>query len=314
MSNINNRKENENIAPKGSTTRSLVSFLTTTCFSRINSKNINKLENYKDKVKEMLTMEEKQHRGEKERYDYLRQIVDSFFDYIRDEKTIQKIQEGKLNKSDLEDNFLEDILKVPKRKYDMSHLYNSHLIATQKENSDLKKAKIFLRNNVPEYVLADEDGKQIILTDIGTVAYEDWTGLQSDIPIYQMQKEQNNGNFKQKVVCTRIIMPELMDSEYRKAIIKELFSDRNLEQSNTSAYIGQILKQKSEDKEDLPKTESQTTFKYKYRVSDNYVLEYDATELSAVVEAVKQYVKDLKRENKAKKDIEEDGKELGEER
>lgn len=286
---MNNINKPQNAKAKGSTVKGLVGFLITTCFSRLNNQNHEKVEAYRGKIKEMLNMEERQHRGEEQRYNYLRDTVDSFFDYVESEEITRKVQSGKLSKAELEDGFLEDIMNIPKRKYDMRDLYSPGLISSYRENPNFKKVRVLLRNDGSQQVYIDDDGRRIILTDVGTVEYEEWGGMRADLSMYQLQKERPNGAFTQNIVCTKVIIPDMEEPGYRDAVLKELFSDENISKSNVSSYIGQISRRKKSNSSDLPRTERQTASEYTYRIDNNYVLEYDATELTAVVEAVRQY-------------------------
>lgn len=296
---MNNLGKAENRENKGSSVKGLVGFMITTCFSRLaQSNDMRKIELYREKIKEMLDMEQRQHRGEEERYSYLKDTVDSFFDYVESDEVLADIRAGKLGKPDLQDRFLEDIMNIPKRKYDMRDLYKQELISSSRNNPELKNVRVLLRNDGIEHAFTDEHGKSVLLTDVGTIAYEEWGGVRADLSLYQLQKERPNGVFTHDIICTRVIIPEMENQDYRNAVLKELFSDENIKYSNANSYIGQISRMPKHDKSDLPRTEKQDSFRYIYRIDDNYVLEYDATELTAVVEAVRQY----SRENRGKTD------------
>ena len=287
------KQENENIQKqksKGSTVESLVSLLVTTCYSRINLSDASKLDNLRQQFKEMLSMEENKYPDEKQKYDYLRNIMDLFFDYITDEKVVDKIKNGKLSKKNIESDFLANLTNVPKRKFDMKDLYRSDLIASVEKNSNVKNVKMSFKNSGQEHIYTDANGKHFKLTDIGSILYEEWGGIRSDLTIYQLEKEQSRGKFLKELICTRIIIAEMGNPKYKRAVLEELLSDDNIHKSNAGIYIGQILRRKQSGNNDLPHTETQTTNEYTYRIDDEYVLEYDATELSAVVEAIKQFI------------------------
>ena len=294
MSNLYEQENESNRKGKnrGSTAESLVRLLVTTCYSRIILSDASKLDKLRKQFKEMISMEESKYQGEKEKYDNLRNIVDSFFNYITDDRVVAQIKSGKLSKKNLETNFLADIMSVPKRKFDMKDLYRSDLIASVGKNSNTKNVKMSFKSNGQEHIYTDTNGKHYKLTDIGSILYEEWGGIKSDLSIYQLEKEKSNGEVSKDLICTRIIISEMGNPKYRKAVLEELFSEENIHKSNAGIYIGQIQKRK-----DLPHTETQTTNEYTYRIDDEYVLEYDATELSAVVEAIKQVINQDK-ENK----------------
>ena len=299
MSNLyeQENESNRNGRNRGSTAESLVRLLVTTCYSRIILSDASKLDKLRKQFKEMISMEESKYQGEKEKYDNLRNIVDSFFNYITDDRVVAQVKSGKLSKKNLETNFLADIMSVPKRKFDMKDLYRSDLIASVGKNSNTKNVKMSFKSNGQEHIYTDTNGKHYKLTDMGSVLYEEWGGIKSDLSIYQLEKEKSNGEVSKDLICTRIIISEMGNPKYRKAVLEELFSEENIHKSNAGIYIGQIQKRKQSSDKDLPHTETQTTNEYTYRIDDEYVLEYDATELSAVVEAIKQVINQDK-ENK----------------
>ncbi len=299
--NESGRENNRANEGRGSTVESLVRLLVTTCYSRINLSDASKLDNLKKQFKEMLSMEESKYQTEHQKYDYLRNVIDLFFDYITEERIVAQIKNGKLSKKDLESNFLADIMSVPKRKFDMKDLYRSDLIASIGKGSNTKNVKMSFKNNGQEHVYIDTNGKHFKLTDIGSILYEEWGGIKSDLTIYQLEKEQQNGKISKDLICTRIIISEMENPKYRKAVLEELFSDDNIHKSNVGIYIGQIQKRIQSSNKELPHTETQTTNEYTYRLDDEYVLEYDATELSAVVEAIKQFINQDKEDKADKK-------------
>ena len=299
MSNLyeQENESNRNGRNRGSTAESLVRLLVTTCYSRIILSDASKLDKLRKQFKEMISMEESKYQGEKEKYDNLRNIVDSFFNYITDDRVVAQVKSGKLRKKNLETNFLADIMSVPKRKFDMKDLYRTDLIASVGKNSSTKNVRMSFKNNGQEHMYIDNNGRSYKLTDIGSIVYEEWGGIKSDLTIYQLEKKLLNGETSKDLICTRIIISEMENPKYKKAVLEELLSENNIHKSNAGIYVGQILKRKQSNNKDLPHTEHQTTNEYTYRIDDEYVLEYDATELSAVVEAIKQIVNQDREKN-----------------
>lgn len=289
MSNLNEQKDKNLGKTYGSTLKNLVSFMITTCFSRINTLNSGKSEQLRDSIKTMLSIEEERYKGQRERYDDLRNTVDLFFSYISQEKVTNLIKSGTISKIDFEEKFLSTVMGIPKRKYDMQDLYRPDLLASVSRGDSRKKVRVLLSNKAPAYTYEDDEGRTIIITDVGSIAYEEWGGLKSDISMYMIQKNREDGTFSNDLICSKIIIPEMEDFRYRRAVLGELLSDENISRSNVGGYIGQISRRKKSDQRDLPRTERQSTDEYTYRIDDEYVLEYDATELTAVVEAVRQY-------------------------
>ena len=294
MNNLGNSNES-----KGSSVESLVRLLVTTTYSRINLHSsrianepmeLGKFTNLREKFKEMLYMEERKYPEEKQKYESLRNIVDKFFSYITNKKVVDGIQNGKISKKDLENNFLSEITYKAKRKYNMQDLYRTDLIASIYRNGSEKNVIMSFKDNGQEHVYKDNYGTSYRLTDIGSIAYEEWSGIKSDLSIYQLIKENTNGTTSKDLICTKVNIPEMDNPNYKKAVLEELFSHENIHKSNVGIYIGQIVKRKPTDNNDLVNTEKQTTNEYTYRVSSEYVLEYDSTELSAVIEAIKKFI------------------------
>ena len=211
MSNLYEQENESNRKGKnrGSTAESLVRLLVTTCYSRIILSDASKLDKLRKQFKEMISMEESKYQGEKEKYDNLRNIVDSFFNYITDDRVVAQVKSGKLSKKNLETNFLADIMSVPKRKFDMKDLYRSDLIASVGKNSNTKNVKMSFKSNGQEHIYTDTNGKHYKLTDIGSILYEEWGGIKSDLSIYQLEKEKSNGEVSKDLICTRIIISEM---------------------------------------------------------------------------------------------------------
>ena len=284
---MDNLYRNENTRKnKGMTPRSLVTFMTTTCFSRIATLDFNRADRLKEPIKKMLQNETKKHPGEDEKYDHLDEIVDGFFEYIKDPKIAKQIADKEITKVELEEMILSDVANIPKRKYDMRDLYRQDLIAVSETNPSKRKSSM-ARNIGQTYEYNDKEGRRVLIIDIGQISYEEWGGIHARLSIYQIQKQQANGKFSSDVVCSSIAISEMHIPKYRDAVLDELLSDENMHKGKVGPYIGRISREKKQDPYDLPHTERQDANGYSYRIDDGYVLEYDATELTAVIEAVR---------------------------
>lgn len=280
-SNLNNNEK------RGMTPRSLVKFMIATCFSRISSLDFSKIERMKEPFKIMLANERKNHPGEDDKYDKLDEIADGFFEYIKDPDIVEQIISKKLSKTKLEELVLMNVANIPKRKYDMSDLYRQDLIASSSYEPSRRKSKVISQKRGQTYEYIDDNGRRVLITDVGKIGYEEWSGIQAGLSIYQIQKEQENGSFSSDLVCSSIAISDMDNLKYRKAVLNELLSDENIHNAKVGPYIGRISKEKKHDPHDLPHTEKQNANGYYYRIDDEYILEYDSTELTAVIEAVR---------------------------
>lgn len=288
-SNIGNKK--------GMTPRSLINFMITTCFTRMKNINFEKLDSMKEPFKKMLDNESKRHQGEEQKYAELMKIVDSFFEYIKDPKVLNRIASKELSRRDLEEMVLKDVLNMDKRKYDMRDLYRRDLISVSREDPSKRNVNILTRppHKCPKHEYTNSEGKMVLINDLGSVQYEEWGGVKASLPVYLIRKEQDDGSFSSKIVTSLIIISDMDDPEYRSAVLEELLSDENINKSNVGSYIGRIEKRRKQDPKDLPHTERQDLDEYTYRIDDNYVLKYDATELTAVIEGIRNNYDRLKR-------------------
>lgn len=272
----------------GSTPESLINFIITTCYSRIASSDLVKLENLRQSLKHMLSMERKSHPGKDSVYDELDQLLDKFFEYLRKPKLLEDISKGKISRSELEEKVLAEVANIPKRKYDMSDLYSKGLIASSKTAQNEGKVVLSGKKGIT-YEYYDKDDRFVSITDVGKVSYQEWNGMKSDLSVYLIQKQNEDGTLSQNLACTNIIIPMMDNSKYREAVLDELLSDDNIKKSNAGSYLGKIERRRKADAYDVPHSERQSVNEYSYRIDDEYVLVYDATELSAVIEAIRKY-------------------------
>lgn len=284
---MENLYSNENAGKnKGMTPKSLVTFMITTCFSRIATLDFNRADRMKEPIKKMLQNERRNHPGEDERYDQLDEIVDGFFEYIKDPKIAKQIANKEITKAELEEMILSDVANIPKRKYDMSDLYRQDLIAVSQANPSKRKVSV-ARNIGQTYEYKDKEGKKVLITDVGQIGYEEWGGIHARLSIYKIQKQLDDGGFSSDLVCSSIAISEMHIPKYRDAVLDELLSEENMHGGKVGPYIGRISREKKQDPYDLPHTERQDANGYSYRIDDEYILEYDATELTAVIEAIR---------------------------
>ena len=271
---------------RGMTPKTLVKFMISTCFARISSLDFERMDRMKVPLKKMLLNERKSHPGEDEKYDRLDEIIDGFFEYIKNPKIIEKIKNNVLTKAQLEELILSDVANLPKRKYDMSDLYREDLIAVYASGSTKRKSE-FIDKKGQAHEYYDSTGRKIIITDVGQIVYEEWGGIHASLSVYLIQKQLDNGSFSNDLVCSSIAISQMHIPKYKEAVLEELLSDENINNGKVGPYIGRISRENKQNLQDLPHTERQNANGYLYRIDDEYVLEYDATEITAVIEAVR---------------------------
>ena len=72
------------------------------------------------------------------------------------------------------------------------------------------------------------------------------------------------------------------DVQYRDAVLEELLSDDNILLSNCNGYIGEI---ELDPKEKEPEEQQlETSTRFKYRIDNKYIISYNSTPLTAVIE------------------------------
>lgn len=272
---------------KGMTPRKMVSFMVNTCFARIKTLDFERAESFRKPFKQMLTNEKKSYPGQDEKYDKLIELVDNFFEYIHEPEIMDLIKNDKLTRDKLEELVLTNVAHLPKRKYDMRDLYRRDLIAVSSNNPNIRKSSVAKTDNGPTYEYTDSNNRKVLITDVGQIGYEEWSGIHARLSLYLIQKQQEDGHYSGNLVCSSIAISDMDKPEYREAVLGELLSDENIHNAKVGPYIGRITREHKQDDKDLPHTERQDANGYTYRINSEYVLEYDATELSAVVEAVR---------------------------
>ena len=256
------------------------------------------LSRLKEYFKKMLENEHKNNPGHDVEYNHLYNLVDEFFRYIEEQKLPEKITNGKTSQAEFEENALMEIASIPKRKYDMRDLNNPDLIMNantpqREKNISIKKSKGVAYKGI------DKNGNIIIITEMGEILYQDWRNATSYLHVYNVEKH-SDGVISNDLVCSEIIIQNMYDPKYREAVLEELLSQDNIQKSNVGSYIGRIVRREKESEKDIRHSERQDNEEYSYRINDEYVLVYDATEVSAIV-ALQKYNKKKKEEKDQEK-------------
>lgn len=189
--------------------------------------------------------------------------------------------------------FSEEIFAVNKRTFDMSHLPAKGFLAPIKtsqgktskvisyvsfeqiqQEKQKKDGKVIER---PARLFKDKHGNTILIEFMGYLAYGT-PNYNSSIGKYLITKTVN-GNEQKDEVFTNLDMHALSSDEaYRKAVVQELLSKKNLERSNADNYIGEILTESILK----PREERLGDSVYTYQITSEHALVFDGEKLEAV--------------------------------
>lgn len=144
-------------------------------------------------------------------------------------------------------DFADEMLGIPKRKYDMSDMFNPGLIASKKLSNgvnkklvDVKKLNENDRRRIP-YVTEYGD---YIIEETGELVYIDGINLIDGIKQYSITMPNGvNGKIERKIFTNKIDFDALeTEKEYSEAFFTELLSANNMDKSNSGGYIGELVK------------------------------------------------------------------------
>lgn len=181
--------------------------------------------------------------------------------------------------------FYEEIFDADKREYDMSTKYNPNVIPMAPDQSGVSRKLIEFRDlsDIPVTIVPDGHGNELTFDTVGRLAYQTRLAGKSFINKYSIYKN------SEELLCevfARINLSMLSSDEaYRRAVIKELLSNKNLNHASTNShYIGEIQPTSPDEKvqigEQAEFCESyQTLIKYGY--SDLYDWVFDCNAFSA---------------------------------
>ena len=273
MDNNMNKEKND--------VESLFKFMTDIFFGRKNNLHENTINQLYNSINEMLSKQESKDSREPEKFMKMRHVINSFFALIRNPEVLEEIKSTNITKIDFMQKYREKVLGDGKRKYGMSDLYDSGLIAKANKWSDRKKIEYIPSVDQVEYEFYDSKHRKVKINIEGELNYEGWNAVQSSLTEYRVEREGENGHFKEYSILSNIIIPKMEDSQYRKAVLDELLSENNIMLANCGGYVGEIIESPMDTKEELPYMQTQDRYRYTYRIDDKYELEYDAANVSA---------------------------------
>ncbi len=158
------------------------------------------------------------------------------------------------------------------REYDKSHLVNLEL-------DEVKRVNAIPEKESKTYIFGSTR-----ITQVGTLTYTDWMGMEDllGLPYYKVERENQNGEVSAYKVFSHINIEKMeTDTDYRAAVIDTLLDESNMTKTNCGGYIGSI--EKVEEGRELQDT---------VRANSNYSLVFDSTDATAVVK-LRNIVKDM---------------------
>lgn len=179
-------------------------------------------------------------------------------------------------------DFADEMLDIPKRKYDMSDMFNPGLIASKKLSNgvnkklvDVKKLNENDRRRIP-YVTEYGD---YVIEEIGELIYIDGINLVDGVKQYNItMPNEEMGKIERQIFTNKIDFDALeTENDYSEAFFSELLSLNNLDKSNAGGYIGEIVTS-NEIKPGEEKISSNGFYTYGI---NKYAISYDAMTVTA---------------------------------
>lgn len=216
-------------------------------------------------------------------YTRLNNVLDNFIGLLSDKKVLEEIKARRISEEDFINKYKSILMKGEKRDYDMSEMFNPSLIAQKSQFSMMKALSYRPIEKEQGAYFEDRDGRIVTIMYLGTLKFKTWNGEQDSISKYKIQKaNKRNEILLSQDVYSNISMFNMDDVQYRDAVLEELLSDDNILLSNCNGYIGEIEldpKEKEPEKQQL-----ETSTRFKYRIDNKYIISYNSTPLTAVIE------------------------------
>ena len=206
------------------------------------------------------------------------QLLEMYIEKTTENKTSQnKVNENKA----IDTKRIENVIIVATRsKYDMTDLYNSSLIAKDKNKNFKKAVKLKVQKENLEHIFRSDDGKVFAITCLGELEYIEWNNINSFLTFYNVRDMNAGEEYK---VYSNIDIQKMHDEEYKKIVLNELLDENNIKKSKCGGYIGEICYEPIKISEKSSTKENQDSARYTYRVNDKYVLQYRAEDVSAAM-------------------------------
>ena len=239
------------------------------------------------------------------KYEEKKMVIDKCYEIFRFNNRLRHlIREGKVNCNDVYVMFAEYVLGDNKRMYDMSELFDRSLIKKSQKDSKQLLIKLMNGENSKQglgHTYISDDGKKISIKQVDALLYMNSNGTSKYLYKYLINKNEKTG--PEEVYTIIDVLRMDTDDEYKRAVLSELLSDRNIQLANAAGYIGIIKPEKGDKGAETHVNTLSGLQAYNYQVSDNYMLEFNAEDLSAVV----LYENELKKNSEQKSPKKEEG-------
>lgn len=257
--------------------------------------------------KGMRTLMENQITLDVDREQEYRELIDIFdkvYELFRNEELRKVITENEITVEQLVSKFGEKILGDNKRSYNMSEMFNEGLISKKGDSEDSRNI-VYKPITGKEHSFQSLEGKQVVIQKIGRLYYEEWNKIRSEVSKYRIRRQISENDYRLDEVFSNIDISEMQEFEYRYAVLEELLNQNNIQLSNAGGYIGRISKVPNNSKGFEVGSEKMNAGTYLYRINEKYMLDYDNTDLSAVM----LYEEEMAREKREEKLAQENQKE-----
>lgn len=239
------------------------------------------------------------------KYEEKKMITDKCYEIFRFNNRLRHlIREGKVNCNDVYVMFAEYVLGDDKRMYDMSELFDRSLIKKSLKDSKRPLVKLMNGENNKKSLgntYVTDEGKKISIQQVDALLYMNSNGASKYLYKYLIDKNEKTG--PEEVYTIIDVLRMDTDDEYKNAVLSELLSDKNIQLANAAGYIGIIKPGKGDKGAETHVNTLSGLQAYNYQVSDNYMLEFNAEDLSAVV----LYENELKKDSEQKSPKKEEG-------
>ena len=237
-----------------------------------------------------------------ETYDKMMRIIDRFDRLLKLPGIMDEIKFGNINSKQFLEKYRKAIMGNERTKYDMSDLYTSKAIAF-KPNTYLPNESLTLHLNNPfTKTFVTRDGRMVFITPVGTLDYQSGIKVCYEyLTLFKVsqEREKMSGKFDTDFIYSKFNLHELDNNdELKYAILEGLLDKDNIDKSNCGGYVGEVCKQSMIGENDTIHSEQISKTGYTYRLSDNYVLVYDDTEVSAAINMPTSKIKLKQQEDK----------------
>lgn len=221
----------------------------------------------------------------------LNDILDKLYEIFSDSKTRELIVRSGLEEGELAERLAYRILGAPQNEIDIKKLFDNNLIETVKTSKKKNVHYKPIETETLTYEFTSDDGEAVTIKNIGGLYYKTAFGVEKSLNKYIINRHRENSPEISEEIFSNISIVCMHDPNYRNAILSGLLGEANIARLSSSGYIGTISEQKNSLKIGEEKLKAGI---YMHKFSNDYTIEYDAEDVTAV----------MIYENETKKDIE----------